>query len=214
MKTKILKSVELANKSYLKKVLSLQTDPTKKEQIKILFTKHMQEISDFCIENFIKKDKLTEKFIRDLHKLHFPPWYKKTKKTLSWDGEVVVMLPWVYKSSPTNYNWVAPSEVKFEMQKLIENYNENIDLAKNKFDFILNFVLDFYKIHPFWDWNGRIASILWDLMLIKNNLKPIFIKTILDNKTNKEKLFEIIEVAIRDKKIDIFIKEIKKLILN
>lgn len=184
-KANILKSVELANKSYLKLVLSLQTDPAKKELIQTLFARHMKELSDFCIENFIKKDILTEKFIRDLHKLHFPPWYTESQKTSSWDGSIIYMIPWVYKTI-VNFNYVKPSEVKKEMSILVNNYNEKIDILKNeeKYHLIIDFLIHFLRIHPFGNGNGRVISILIDIMLIKYNFNPIHFKYIQTKDTN------------------------------
>lgn len=209
LKELVTQSCISANNSYLDFVLSQIQDENSKNNVKKLFNLHMEEIAIFCIENFLEKDLLNQDFIRTLHKMHFPEWYKKTKKTISGDVNVVVMIPWVYKSWHTNYDRVEPENVKKEIIKLINNYNENINLSDNKLDFILVFILNLSKIHPFWDGNGRVISILWDLMLIKNGLNPIYIKSIL---YKEKKLYMSIHDSIKENNTKIFLDNIKELI--
>lgn len=202
--TILLDICKKANYSYLQKVLLQIKDSKQKENVINLFNKHMQQIADFCMNNFLKTGILTQKFIRELHKIHFPPWYQKMKKTISWDAFVVIMIPWVYKTWNTNFNRVSPKDTKTKMQELIDNYNQT---SIRNLDFILEFALNFYKIHPFWDWNGRVLSILLDLILIKNSFKPIFIKNIIDSNPSLYK--KIIDDSIKNNDKNLFINKIK-----
>lgn len=163
----IKNSVISANKKYLQNVLK-NIPLENHKQIEDLFQKHMSEIAHFIQNNFMKNWVLTEKFIRDLHSLLYPPGYKETQKTLSWDGVIITMIPWVYKSL-NNFNRVSPKDVKQEMKILVNEYNK---WSKN-IDSICHFLVQFLKIHPFWNGNKRTISILIDSMLINTGISPI-----------------------------------------
>lgn len=203
---KVFEITKNANQINLDKVIKTINDDKQIENIKSMFDKHMLEISKFCIQNFIQKDFLEEKFIRELHKIHYPPNYKESQKSILWDWEVITMIPWVYKTL-NNFNWVKPWNVKKEINELIEYYNENIDNAEDKFNLIISFLINFLRIHPFGNWNARVISIIADCMLIKNNLNPIYFN-LLQN-TDKEKYKKIITKSIENNDLDLFMKLIK-----
>jgi Fic family protein len=48
-----------------------------------------------------------------------------------------------------NFDWVEPKNVKKEINELIDYYNKNIDNAEDKFYFIIYFLINFLRIHPF-----------------------------------------------------------------
>ena len=199
----ILKSVISANEKYLNNILN-QIEDEKKDFVNKMFLKHMTEIKDFCLETMNNNEILTENFIKNLHKIHFPEWYQKTKE-INWK-KIVTSIPWVYRSNE-NYMWVMAKDVKSEMKDLIEK-NKNI----KSFDEIFLFLLNLFKIHPFWDWNWRIFSILTDLLLIQNNLKPYFFKKKVDDKIIEKNIFYSIIKSLKEKKWDFFLLEIKKYI--
>lgn len=204
IKNNLLDICKYSNDSYLQKILGhFNNDENKKNEIKKLFNKHMEEISEMVLEDFFKKDQLTEKFIRNLHKIHFPAGYTETQKK-DW-VEVVCMIPWVYRSNE-NFLWVMAKNVKNEMKNFVDNYNYNINIVENKYDFILKTLISFLRIHPFGNWNWRVISIIIDSMLLKNNLKPIHFKKIQEEK--KIDFEKMIIKSIETKNI----KYIKKII--
>lgn len=192
-----------AYRHYLAEVLTKNL-PEKHEQLRGMFDTHMGYIAQYCIDNYINKPELTEAFIKWLHKSFFPAGYTQSTKIANGRGEVIYMIPGQYKTinntsvSYINSSWVAHfldcSLVKPELQKLIKNFNT--DIEDNKFkkkDIILYFLLDFLYIHPFWDANGRIICILTDLMLVKNGLKPIYYHLIKEK--NLETLYRSLELS-------------------
>ncbi len=188
----------------LEKVLKNIKNDKQKEQIKNMFEKHMQEIAKYCIENFYNKDLLDEKFIKWLHLIHYPKWYIEKQKTISWDAEIVTMIPWNYKTLK-NFDWVLVKDVKEEMNKLINNYN----LSDKKEDDIYDFLLNFLRIHPFWNWNARVLSIIVDLMLIKNNYPELNFN--LKQYKDKENIKNLIVEWIKERNHKEIIKKIKEL---
>ena len=208
MKDDILEIVRQGNIEKFTNVVNSINDERQKQQLKSGFENHMKEIAIFCKNNF-DKNNLTENFIKNLHKIHYPKWYKKFKKTTSWDWEICTMIPWQYKTL-MNFKWVKPENVKKEMSILIENYNTNIKSTDNKFDLITKFIIDFFRIHPFGDWNWTVAFILYDLLLLNNNLKPLFIKSRYLDTNKKRKIYNSIEKSISENNILYFLEEIKK----
>jgi Fic family protein len=178
--------------------------------MEISFYEHMKQIANFCLKEFNKNWKLDTTFIKKLHRIHYPDGYIRRKKTLSWETEFVSFRPWVYKYYE-NYPWVKPKDVKKEMKKLVNNYNKNINGTHNKFQFITEFIIAFFKIHPFWDSNWAVASILYDLLLLKNNLAPVYLKWFYLDKTKKQQIYNSIEQSIKMNKSDIFSNLILKL---
>ena len=208
MNTEILKIITKWNIEKFSKVYDSIKDENQKQQIKNWFDSHMKEIAIFCNNNF-DKNNLTENFIKNLHKIHYPKWYKIFKKTKDWKWEVCTMIPWQYKTL-MNFKWVKPENVKKEMSILIENYNTNIKSTDNKFDLITKFIIDFFRIHPFGDWNWTVAFILYDLLLLNNNLKPLYIKEKYINTDNKKEIYKAIEKSISENNISFFKKSINQ----
>jgi fido (protein-threonine AMPylation protein) len=206
---KVYKACEDANWVKLQEVLSIVKDENQKQQIKKMFSAHMQEITDFILNsNFLKTWKLDENFIKTLHKKLFPPNYKETKKSLSWK-DIVYLIPWEYKIFE-NYPRVSVANTKKEILKWINDYNQNINKVENKFDFIALKVVDFFKIHPFANANGITISIIFDLMLISNGYKNYWLKRKYLIPWFKEEFFKVIEKYILQKDIKSYLTFIKK----
>ena len=97
----------------------------------------------------------------DKDKLH-KGGYKKTENTvgvLGPDGKVAKI---IFEPTPA---WLAPAE----MAELVDwTYDA---LEKNRFHPLLviaNFLVEFLKIHPFEDGNGRLSRILTNLLLLRS----------------------------------------------
>lgn len=86
------------------------------------------------------------------------------------------MIPGEYRTidivSRSNTNkevYLKAKDVKTSMKKLVLDYNLNTEERERN---ILYFLVDFFIIHPFGDGNGRVAYIVTDILLLKNNLPP------------------------------------------
>lgn len=86
-------------------------------------------------------------------------------------------------NSPTS----DPKKVKVELERLIEWYKKN----KNKIHPLIlayDFHLEYEKIHPFRDGNGRTGRLILNKILIQNGYPPMIVY-----KNNKEAYFNAIE---------------------
>lgn len=137
------------------------------------------EIWDFFEKDFV----LTKEYLLNLH-----------KKLLSWIEEENL---WKYRDFQVFISW---SDDKLPSSKKVEELMESfIDFCnnteKNEIYKISKIHFDFVKIHPFADWNWRIARILMNLYLIKHWFLPIifpvvtrleYISSLWKNKTEND----------------------------
>ena len=113
---------------------------------------------------------LSEPFIKELHKI------LKTGTSNS-------RLPWFmvgdYKKRANEVGdtaTVSPQLVAQEMKKLIDSYNQK---ENHSFEEIVEFHVEFERIHPFQDGNGRVGRLIILKECLKNNIVPF---VILDSK--------------------------------
>ena len=114
--------------------------------------------------------KLSEAFIKQLHMVlktgtsdTNQPWFKV--------GD--------YKLLPNevgNKETTDPKQVKVEMKKLLDKYNQK---ETHSFEEIVEFHVNFERIHPFQDGNGRVGRLIAFKECLKNNIVPFIIS---DNK--------------------------------
>ena len=109
---------------------------------------------------------LTETFIKELHKI------LKTGTSNS-------TLPWFavgnYKKRPNavgDTETIAPKLVPQEMAKLVNEYNQK---DSHSFEEIIEFHVQFERIHPFQDGNGRVGRMIVFKECLKNNIVPFII---------------------------------------
>ena len=109
---------------------------------------------------------LSESFIKQLHLIlkastedSRKPWFKvgdyKIMENLAGDRETV-----------------HPDRVKDEMKKLLSNY---LKKEKHSFEEIVSFHVEFERIHPFQDGNGRVGRLIAFKECLKNNIVPFII---------------------------------------
>ena len=129
----------------------------------------METVNHFrCIDLAIDfaNRKLSESFIKQLHLIlktntedSRKPWFKvgdyKMVENLAGDRETV-----------------HPEKVSEEMKKLLTNY---LKKDNHSFDEIVAFHVEFERIHPFQDGNGRVGRLIAFKECLKNNIVPFII---------------------------------------
>ena len=129
--------------------------------------KVVDKIWDFVSNDF----KLTEDFIKQLH---YDLFYWILEEENLWKYRQVQVF-----ISGDEMNALASFK---DIPKLMTNY---VDMAnkneKNKLKHIAKIHYDFVKIYPFVDWNWRIARLLMNIYLIKEDFLPIVIPPIVRN---------------------------------
>ena len=119
---------------------------------------------DYIIENAHLR--LTENFIKELHKI---------LKINSSDSRKYWFNVGEYKRMPNEVGGMAtaePCEVPVKLQNLLKKYNT---LKEVNFDDILNFHVEFERIHPFQDGNGRVGRLIMFKECLKHNIVPFII---------------------------------------
>jgi len=146
-------------------------------------TENLAEITGVIWDFFEKDFILTEEFLLDLH-----------KKLLTWIEKYSL---WKYRDVQV---YISGSEDKLPRSKEIKNLMKdfiafcNSD-TNNSLEKVSKIHFDFVKIHPFIDWNWRIARLIMNLYLIKYWFLPIifpvvtrleYISSLWKNKTEED----------------------------
>ena len=139
------------------KVIVLK-DATEVKNHFTLFKYMLDTIDDKLSESMIKKFHfiLKEGTLTDEEKKWFAVGNYKKKKNFV--GNITTSLP---------------SEVAYDMQKLLEWY-ERID--KKTIEDIIEFHVKFERIHPFQDGNGRVGRMIMFRECLYNNIMPFYIE--------------------------------------
>ncbi|MCD7840302.1 MAG: Fic family protein [Erysipelotrichaceae bacterium] len=122
-----------------------------------------------CIDMIIDNAKieLTEKFIKELH---CTLKYNTSDSTKEWFkvGDYKLLA-----NEVGNITTTKPEEIHHYMKILLDKYN-----SKNKvtFDDILDFHVQFERIHPFQNGNGRVGRLIMFKECLKNNIVPFIIE--------------------------------------
>lgn len=77
-----------------------------------------------------------------------------------------------------NFSTASPSETPLLMHQWVDNINYRIESAKTDEDIIQAVCeshIEFERIHPYADGNGRTARLLIVYLLLKNNIHPLII---------------------------------------
>ena len=122
-----------------------------------------------CIDIIIDQAKapLSEKLIKELH---------LTLKNGTSDSRKEWFSVGDYKKLPNEVGGIettAPEEVSIKIKKLLAEYNSK----RNKtIDDIINFHVNFERIHPFQDGNGRVGRLIMFKECLKYNIVPFIIE--------------------------------------
>lgn len=112
------------------------------------------------------KRKLSESFIKQLH-LILKTGTSESSESWFKVGD--------YKSLPNEVGGketIDPSLVKESIRKLLEKYNAK---ETHTFEEIVEFHVEFERIHPFQDGNGRVGRLIAFKECLKNNIVPFII---------------------------------------
>lgn len=109
---------------------------------------------------------LSERFIKELHKI---------LKTGTSDSQLSWFAIGNYKKVPNEVGerqTIHPRLVANEMSKLINSYNSK---QSHTIEEIIEFHVNFERIHPFQDGNGRVGRLIVFKECLKNNIVPFII---------------------------------------
>ncbi len=119
---------------------------------------------DYIIDNGDKK--LSETMIKEIHRI---------LKSGSLDQYKYSFKVGRYKALPNEVGGretTLPENVSKEMKELLSSYN--LKKKKSLFD-IIDFHVQFERIHPFQDGNGRVGRLIMFKECLKNNITPFII---------------------------------------
>lgn len=121
-----------------------------------------------CIDYIIEhaEDRLTEAFIKRLHLM---------LKQGSSDSAKSWFATGAYKRLPNEVGGISTSEpenVKADMAVLIKRYN---DIKTKTLDDVIDFHVQFERIHPFQDGNGRVGRLIMFKECLANGIVPFII---------------------------------------
>lgn len=130
---------------------------------------------EYMLEKLKGNDLLNDIFIKDLNKI-----INKDIKEIEGYRKVPVFI------RGTDYIPPEPEKLQNLMFYFIDNYNNfsNDDIFLK----IAKFHIDFERIHPFEDGNGRTGRLLINYELLQNNIPPIVI-----SKEDRTKYFELLQ---------------------
>ncbi len=142
--------------------LGASTDNTRIDDI-------METVNHFrCIDHIIvhATDRITETHIKELHKI---------LKTNTSDSQKQWFAVGEYKRLANEVGGeetVSPDDVHKRMKELLAEYNS---LKHPDFDNVLNFHVQFERIHPFQDGNGRVGRLLLFWQCLQTGIVPFII---------------------------------------
>ena len=121
-----------------------------------------------CIDSVIDNAKyeLSEKYIKELHFV---------LKSGTGDSRKDWFKVGDYKNLPNEVGGmqtVLPENVHTEMRNLLDAYNNNNQIT---LDYIIDFHVQFERIHPFQDGNGRVGRLIMFKECLKHNIAPFII---------------------------------------
>lgn len=122
---------------------------------------------DFMLDNV--NAKLTQSFIKKLHYLLKYGSYED-RKNLEVPGEYRST-----KTKPRTFSVTPAARISHEMNSLLSKYE---DLPSVTLDELLDFHVEFEKIHPFADANGRVGRLIMFKECLRHDITPF----ILDDK--------------------------------
>ena len=144
-----------------------------------------------------KEDKLSEYSIKQIHSLILKNIDDENKGKYRTTNVII---------SGAEHKPPQSFEVQSQMQEFIKKYNENI--TKLHPIELASFVhIEFVKIHPFIDGNGRTSRLLMNLELIKAGFPPVVIKL-----EDRLEYYKALDIANNENDYKPFLELMKKVI--
>ena len=144
-----------------------------------------------------KEDKLSEYSIKQIHSLILKNIDDENKGKYRTTNVII---------SGAEHKPPQSFEVQSKMQEFIKKYNENI--TKLHPIELASFVhIEFVKIHPFIDGNGRTSRLLMNLELIKAGFPPVVIKL-----EDRLEYYKALDIANNENDYKPFLELMKKVI--
>lgn len=141
------------------------------------------EAIDFLRHFIDKNEEITERDIRELHKMILVEPYKS--KAISPGGQPSEKTIQIgqYKTQPNHvqtatgemFYFASPEETPVKMHDLMEWYRANRG-TMHPVELAALFHYDFVRIHPFDDGNGRMSRLLMNFILMQFGFPPVVIK--------------------------------------
>jgi Fic family protein len=139
------------------------------------------------VEEIVHKElRLTEKVIKDLHKMVFVEPFQDELAEIN-PGQFKTLPNYLYSPLGERIDFEPPEEVPRLVNELVNWTNNHLfpeklsRKSKRKYDFhpvlvACLFHLRFIRIHPFGDGNGRMGRILMNLILMVKGYMPVIVK--------------------------------------
>ncbi len=144
-----------------------------------------------------KEDKLSEYSIKQIHSLILKNIDDENKGKYRTTNVII---------SGAEHKPPQSFEVQSQMQEFIKKYNENI--TKLHPIELASFIhIEFVKIHPFIDGNGRTSRLLMNLELIKAGFPPVVIKL-----EDRLEYYKALDIANNENDYKPFLELMKKVI--
>ncbi|MEG1142682.1 MAG: Fic family protein [Clostridia bacterium] len=146
---------------------------TNKESSKIYEAINHKKALNLVLEYLDKNNKLNEMFIKNINEI-----INDNIKDIKEFRKLQVFI------QGSEYIPPAPEKISNLMMYYIDNYNNDISDIFTK---IAKYHIEFERIHPFEDGNGRTGRLIINDELLRNNLPPVII-----SKDDRIKYFEYI----------------------
>lgn len=133
-----------------------------------------EQAFEYVIDMISNNEKLSISIIKDIHERLTDRLQHDKGKLKGTDNYI----------KGTDFSTASPEKVPQLMEQLIENLEYRLENSHTEDDVlraILETHIQFEKIHPFSDGNGRTGRMVMNYSLLENNIPPLIIKK--DNKT-------------------------------
>lgn len=133
-----------------------------------------------------KERPLTERFIRELHRILLCKDYSVYKTLNDGTQTSYVVHAGVYKTRPNSvktvtgeiFEYASPEETPALMTSLVNWYNDSVEKGNlSAVELASLFHYRYIRIHPFEDGNGRIARLLVNFILLRKGYPMIIIRS-------------------------------------